>query len=594
MKDKKGYTLIEILATVIILGIIMGIATMAVSRFIKKGTDSYYHSLEEELKTAAAEYTNTYRTLLPRQIDNIKIIGIQELVDNDYIDEVKDKDGNLCSGNVIVQKYNQDSYKYYTYLDCGDNYKSDQKYAEYDEADNRYNDSDDYDIDLDSILDTEYYINFNIGLNKYEVSQGEEFIVPSAKVYKNGVLVNDKLLPVPQTVDTNTLGCTKLVYFYHGKKKEIEVCVVDKTKPVKPEIVLKYENKNNKDYKGEWYSGNIYASYKSTDYVKKGVSGSGIKEYQVSLDNENWRTIEGSSELITENGSYDIYVRSIDNVGNVSDVNKYHVKIDKIKPTCELEVKSGNLYSGYTYPLYNTNVSVGYKTMDGTLSNVVLSPITYTNSQGTNYKTNEKSKTEYMLLTKTHKDATVVGTVTDEAKNTNTCTITLTIDNMVPIIRPVLNPLSLGTQDYTFTSNLDITYGVSGGTVTCNPATSRKTGKYDVSCTAVPNNGLSSSQTTFQARHQYPALRHPKTCSRDCNCHTTTTSCNCHEVKHCRRYHCEDCGGKCCGVCDSGQTYYSTSCDTCSKRECDTCYYDCSTYSCPEGGTLNGTTCYYY
>ena len=166
------------------------------------------------------------------------------------------------------------------------------------------------------------------------------------------------------------------------------------------------------------------------------------------------------------------------------------------------------------------------------------------------------------------------------------------IDRKTPTIAVGSNPLSLGNGDYTFTNNVAPSYGDSGGNISCNPANSRKTGTYTVTCTATSGSGLKSS-VSFSVRHSYAARYVQKTC-------TTQQNCNCRQEEYCVRHEscnpwwCPDWSQGCCDGChQTGQTVCceeyatGTKCDTCTVN------YDCSYYDCPNGGTLNGTTCYY-
>lgn len=60
--------------------------------------------------------------------------------------------------------------------------------------------------------------------------------------------------------------------------------------------------------------------------------------------------------------------------------------------------------------------------------------------------------------------------------------------------------LVLGKEDYEFKNNVDVNFGIFEGTISCNPTLSKKSGNYDVTCTALSDNGLSST-TTFHVSH---------------------------------------------------------------------------------------------
>lgn len=69
-----------------------------------------------------------------------------------------------------------------------------------------------------------------------------------------------------------------------------------------------------------------------------------------------------------------------------------------------------------------------------------------------------------------------------------------------PSIRNRSFNLVLGKEDYEFKNNVDVDFGIFDGTISCNPTLSKKSGTYDVTCTALSDNGLSSN-TTFHVNH---------------------------------------------------------------------------------------------
>lgn len=123
MKSKKGFTLIELLAVLVLLGIFLTIAIPSITKYLRRGTNSYYQSLEDTIIISAKDYLSDYKALLPREIGNSTVVTLDELVNNSYIDKIVDENGKGCSGKIIVEKSSRKQYSYYTCLNC-ENYKS--------------------------------------------------------------------------------------------------------------------------------------------------------------------------------------------------------------------------------------------------------------------------------------------------------------------------------------------------------------------------------------------------------------------------------------------------------------------------------------
>lgn len=132
LKNKKGFTLIEILAAITILGVLMGIAITAVTGVIQNGKESHYETAEENLNLAGQTYAQQNRAALPKAIGQKTKIPLSALIQKNYIGEIKDYSDNNCDPEksyVQIYKYSQDKYSYTTYLECPD-YNSKETIAE--------------------------------------------------------------------------------------------------------------------------------------------------------------------------------------------------------------------------------------------------------------------------------------------------------------------------------------------------------------------------------------------------------------------------------------------------------------------------------
>ena len=121
--NKKGFTLVELLAVITILGILMSVAIGAVSWILESAKDNFYKTLEKNILLTAETYYSDHRASLPKNIGQKAKIGLQALVNSNYIkkDEIVDYGKQQCditSSFVVVTKKSKKDYSYELYLKC--------------------------------------------------------------------------------------------------------------------------------------------------------------------------------------------------------------------------------------------------------------------------------------------------------------------------------------------------------------------------------------------------------------------------------------------------------------------------------------------
>ena len=119
--NKKGFTLVELLVTIVIISIISGLCVVAYSEFFNRSNPLFYQALEENIELAASDYVLDHRDITPIGNETLEI-NLGDLEDEKYVEKVIDVNGKQCNGKIIVFRENK-KYRYEVCLDCG-TYKS--------------------------------------------------------------------------------------------------------------------------------------------------------------------------------------------------------------------------------------------------------------------------------------------------------------------------------------------------------------------------------------------------------------------------------------------------------------------------------------
>ena len=115
MKKIKGFTIIELLVCVVILGIIISLAVMAIDKYIIQGHVSIDKQLDRQLELSAKNYLTDNKNTLA--VDDYLVVWYTTLKSNDYMtNDLIDSKGNSCSKSYVVvnKELNKKDYKYTT------------------------------------------------------------------------------------------------------------------------------------------------------------------------------------------------------------------------------------------------------------------------------------------------------------------------------------------------------------------------------------------------------------------------------------------------------------------------------------------------
>jgi len=117
---KNGFTLVELLAVVVVLGIILGIAIPSITSVVSTARQNAFNASEEMLEESARTYMVKNLDIMS---DGIGVIPVSDLVDGGYIDPIYAPDGTLCDGSVSVRDVDGE-YIYDASISCGTDYSS--------------------------------------------------------------------------------------------------------------------------------------------------------------------------------------------------------------------------------------------------------------------------------------------------------------------------------------------------------------------------------------------------------------------------------------------------------------------------------------
>ena len=126
---RNAFTLIELLVTILIIAIVSGIGFVFVKNYLRFGEKSYYNSLESNILVAGNDYYLDHREKLPFTTDNPGEISLGDLVESNYLEPVKDSEGNTFNNGTVYAYRENGKYVYEVCLMC-DNYQSDGKYCQ--------------------------------------------------------------------------------------------------------------------------------------------------------------------------------------------------------------------------------------------------------------------------------------------------------------------------------------------------------------------------------------------------------------------------------------------------------------------------------
>lgn len=102
MKNNKGFSLVELLATIVIIGIVSGIGIVSYNAIRANINKDFYENQKETISLAAQTYLQSNTSKRPGSVGATKEITLKELIDNNFIEPVKDPHDEVCNANKTI------------------------------------------------------------------------------------------------------------------------------------------------------------------------------------------------------------------------------------------------------------------------------------------------------------------------------------------------------------------------------------------------------------------------------------------------------------------------------------------------------------
>ena len=121
MKNRKGFTLVELLAVIVILALLLVISVPAVSKWIDRSRKENLDSQKSMLVMATQSYIENHTESLPKAVGESTKIKASDLTAINYLNsDIKDGSDRNCTNNsyVTITKKENNNYDYEAFIYC--------------------------------------------------------------------------------------------------------------------------------------------------------------------------------------------------------------------------------------------------------------------------------------------------------------------------------------------------------------------------------------------------------------------------------------------------------------------------------------------
>ena len=350
-KNRKGFTLTELLVTIVIIGVLSSVGIVSITKLRKNQEIKFNNSQLQVFKQTAQTYFTDNKEKLPLDFGEERVY-LKELIANNYIDKLLDYNKKSYDENnsyvEVIRVF--DKYVYTPILVIDGNNGKDEEIGETVKSkikitmqnninctkDNNYSDSCTGEM-TENI--NSYYTNSNVKM-QIDLEDDSELFAYNYTIYKNNnsiytseyVRANDKNYSDIITINTDRYsdGIYKVEIKSINKKDQI---LTKTTKPIYIDMTKPTCNISIDGTKGDngWYKSKDVTLNLSTSDEK---GGSGVYTYGMfHSDKETYNKKKTLEQGNTSGIIYYSYVK--DRAGNVNKCQSSKFKVDKTKPTCQ-------------------------------------------------------------------------------------------------------------------------------------------------------------------------------------------------------------------------------------------------------------------
>jgi len=357
-KNNKGFTMIEIIGAVIIMGVLLLLIIPGVSKLMQRFRNDYYEKLELTINESGKDFYSDNKVYLPDGILEATYVNVSSLISSKYAESLLDYRGKTCkledkkSYTIVVYRGNG-KYDYQTCIDCSDDgYVTNKKGTYCDPAwlDNNLG------YDYGGTNDIYFYYGTSrekiredlikrLNIVKYDQNGNVIDRVVVGDTEEEGILpTNIDIIDNKPTLDADNKREYTMIYGSDtDNNKEELLAIIYKHKS--PKVTM--TTGGNIYTSGNWTNKNVVIKLEKNDNFFE-LAGRKVGKYQWSIDGNAWEDIDcdmvASDESCTvsimdddHNSTYKF--RLINDEGNISDETiEYRIKIDKILPSLTIDV----------------------------------------------------------------------------------------------------------------------------------------------------------------------------------------------------------------------------------------------------------------